>query len=173
MHLNLPGSFGLYFTFFSFLYLFKSHNSPFLFSPFHSFCFCFCFSSHCVWSLPCNKIFGRIEFQQQGMHYIVTLGGTTLAVTVLPAPCQKKQPLKHKFCSTFELCPNQDTKTKASKNLGTHPLLLCICRSLELHWSSSVCDVVQVVCLGLSMCETESVCCSFLTHSASWLVVNI
>lgn len=35
MHLNLPRSFELYFTFFSFLYLFKCHFSPFFFSAFH------------------------------------------------------------------------------------------------------------------------------------------
>lgn len=61
---------------------------------------------------------------------------------------------------------------KSSKHHGTHPFLLWVCRSLELHWSPCVCAAGQGVCLDLSMCETDSKWCTFLTHSVSKVVVN-
>lgn len=61
-------------------------------------------------------------------------------------------------------------RQQISKHLGTHLLLLCICRSLELHFPSCMCTAGRSVCVSLSMCETESVWCTFLTHSAPWFV---
>lgn len=64
---------------------------------------------------------------------------------------------------------NQQKKScNHSKQLGTHFLLLCVCGRLELHCSSCVCAAGGDVCLDLNMCETQSVGCTVLTHSASW-----
>lgn len=85
------------------------------------------------------------------------------------------QLLKHGLSHTLHWSKTSEhswVKVWKKRIFGTHPLLLCVFGGLKLHYSSCVCTALWGECLSLSMCETESVWCTFFTHSVCWWCVN-